>query len=294
MKREKKIDSKEAGLEIALHFFKFFLKSEYLHYGLFTKDLKTDILNLTKAQENYADFLISQIPSGVNSILDVGCGSGKMAQTLINKGYKVDCVSPGNLLTNYVKNLLGDKIELYNCKFQDLQTAQKYDLILFSESFQYIPIKSALDGFLEHSTPKGYIIISDFFQTDAPGKSPLGGGHKFSEWEEIIKQYPLKKHKEQDITKETAPTIDLVQALSQEVLFPISEVISLLAEDRFPLIIKFIKWKYKKKLKKLGNKHLKGDRNAENFIKYKKYMFYVFQKDEQESYIRSQHLLDKI
>jgi len=271
-----KVDSKEVGLEVGLHFFKFFFKSEYLHYGLF-EGLEPDIQNLAKAQENYAEFLILNIPDGVKTILDVGCGSGRMARTLLEKGYQVDCVSPGTLLTNYVKESLGNRIELYNCKFEDLKTAKKYDLVMFCESFQYIPIDRSILGALDVLKPGGFIIVSDFFQTDEPGKSPIGGGHKFKEWEEKKAIFKIKQLKERDITKETSPTVDLVNQMTMEFLHPTWNVIFKLAEDRFPMVIKFFKWKYKKKLAKMENKHFQGQRNGANFAKYKKYMFYLFQ-----------------
>ncbi|MBN2681750.1 MAG: class I SAM-dependent methyltransferase [Bacteroidales bacterium] len=277
MGKQKKVDSKEAGLEIGLHFFKFFLKTEYLHYGYF-KNLETDISNLAKAQEQYANYLLSSIPEDVKTILDVGCGSGKMAETLLEKGYKVDAVAPGNLLSNYVKEKIGDRIELFNCRFQDLVTSKKYDMVMFSESFQYIHIKDAMEGAINFTREGGYIMIADFFKTDAPGKSMLGGGHKYSEWLEVKPNFKLETIKEEDITEETAPTIDLVSQLSTEVLQPIWRVVFALAEDRFPLILKFVKWKYKKKLAKLDDKHFSGQRNGKNFKIYKKYMFYLFKK----------------
>ena len=277
-KNKRKVDSKEVGLEIGLIFFKHFLNTEYLHYGFFDDELPADIANLAKAQQNYADFLMSHIPTGTKTILDVGCGSGKFASELIKKGYTVDCVSPGTILTNHARGVLGDKVQIYQSKFEDVKTDNKYDLILFSESFQYIPMDNSFTNGLNALNSGGHIMISDFFQIDVEGKSPLGGGHNFKEFQEIIKKYPVKLIKEQDITKETAPTIDIVNSLSMEVLFPITNLISLLAEDRFPLAVKFIKWKYKKKLEKLQNKHFKGERNAINFIKYKTYRFHLFQK----------------
>jgi len=276
MTKVKKVDSKEAGLEIGLHFFKFFLKSEYLHYGFF-EGIEPDILNLAKAQEKYAEFLISNIPGEVKTILDVGCGSGRMARTLLEKGYQVDCVSPGTLLTNYVKETLGNRIELYNCKFEDLKTSKKYDLVMFCESFQYIPIDSAIAGALNVLSPGGFILVSDFFQTDASGKSPIGGGHKFKEWEEKKSMFQINLMKERDITAETSPTLDLVNQMTMEFIHPTWKVIFKLAEDRFPLVMRFFKWKYKKKLAKMENKHFNGQRSGANFARYKKYMFYLFQ-----------------
>lgn len=277
-KKNRKVDSKEVGLEIGLIFFKHFLKTEYLHYGLFTNGLETDIANLAKAQQNYADFLMENIPAGTKTILDVGCGSGKFASELIKKGFQVDCVSPGTILTNHARGILGDKVKIYQSKFEDVNTDKKYDLILFSESFQYIPMNNSFTNGLNALNPGGHIMVCDFFQTDAEGKSPLGGGHKFSEFNEVIKKFPVQLIKEQDITKETAPTIDLVNSLSMEVLLPIYNLIFLLVEDRFPWVAKFIRWKYKKKLDKMQNKHFRGERNGKNFVKYKTYRFYLFQK----------------
>ena len=187
-KSPKSVDSKEVGLELGLVLLKFFLKSEYLHYGYFSAGLPTSIENLKKAQEQYTDMLISTIPVKIKSILDVGCGSGKMAHTLLHNNYAVDCVSPSTILTNYALNMLGDRAEVFNKKYQDLAIDKKYDLILFSESFQYMPMEEAIQKCKEMLNPAGYIIICDFFQTDAPGKSPLGGGHKLAEWEEIMEQ----------------------------------------------------------------------------------------------------------
>lgn len=276
MGKVKKVDSKEVGLEIGLHFFKFFCKSEYLHYGFF-EGIETDIQNLAKAQEKYAELLISNIPEGVKTILDVGCGSGRMARTLLEKGYQVDCVSPGTLLTNYVRDTLGNRIELYNCKFEDLKTTKKYDLVMFCESFQYIPIDRSIPGAIDILKPGGFILVSDFFQTDEPGKSPIGGGHKFKEWEEKKAIFKIDPIRERDITKETAPTLDLVNQMTMELVYPIWNVVFRLAEDRFPWALKFFKWKYKKKLAKLENKHFQGQRSGVNFSRYKKYMFYLFQ-----------------
>lgn len=275
-KKNRKVDSKEVGLEAGLMVFKYFLKTEYLHYGLFTDDIEVDISNLKLAQERYAELLFSKIPEGVKTILDVGCGSGKTAEMLTEKGYKVDCVSPGDILTNYAKDKLGDKVEIYKCKFQDIKNDKKYDLVLFSESFQYIPMKDSIPNALDLLNPGGHIMVCDFFKTDAEGKSLLGGGHKFHEWEEIRATFPIETVFEQDITKETSKTIDLVNQFSSEVIQPIWKSAFLLGEDRFPGLMKLVKWKYKKKFEKMENKHFTGQRNGENFRKYKKYMMYVF------------------
>ena len=277
-KRIKKVDSKEVGLEIGLHIFKFFLKTEYLHYGYFINGLESDVANLKKAQENYAELLFSSIPEGTKTILDVGCGSGKTAFELIKKGYQVECVSPSILLNKYAETLVGDSGKIYNAKFENFKSDKKYDLVMFSESFQYINMDESIPLALSYLNENGKILICDFFRREMPEKGPLGGGHKFNDWLKILDKYPITIEKELDITNETAPTIDLVDQLAKEVLQPTWKLIFMLAEDRFPTLLKLVKWKYKKKFEKMENKHFSGERNGENFKKYKIYKLYLLNK----------------
>jgi SAM-dependent methyltransferase len=276
-KKNYKVDSKEVGLELGLRVYKFFLKSEYLHYGYFADGLEADVSNLKKAQENYAELIFSHIPEGVKTILDVGCGSGKTAEQLVAKGYRVDCVSPGQILTAYAKNMLGDKVNFFQCKFEEVVTDKKYDLVLFSESFQYIPMDKSIPGALKLLNPGGYIIASDFFSTDPEGKSKLGGGHDYQRWLKYKESFPIKCLIEKDITAETSITIDLVNQLTTEVIKPIWNSAWALGEDRFPFVLKLVRKFYKKKLHKIEDKHFTGRRNGELFRKYKKYIFYLFQ-----------------
>ena len=276
-KKKRKIDSKEVGLEIGLLAFNFILKLEHLHYGYFRDGLKANISNLKKAQENYADMLFSHIPEGTRTILDVGCGSGKIAQQLILKGYEVDCVSPNQRLTNFAKKMTEDKVQFYQCKFEDLKISKKYDLILFSESFQYVPMDKSIPVALQMLNPGGYIMVSDFFRNDIERKSKLGGGHRYDKWLICKESFPVKTIVEKDITAETAPTIDILNQFNLEVLKPSWDSLWELGEDRFPLIIKISRRLYRKKIAKMEQKHFTGQRTGENFKKYKKYMFYLFQ-----------------
>ena len=79
MNKRRKVDTKEIGLEIGLIIGKHFFHTEYLHYGYWTNDLDINLLNLPQAQENHSNFIISHIPEGTKTILDVGCGVGRFA-----------------------------------------------------------------------------------------------------------------------------------------------------------------------------------------------------------------------
>jgi SAM-dependent methyltransferase len=278
MDKRKKVDSKEIGLEIGLILGKHFFNTEHLHYGYWTSDLDVDLFNLPQAQDNYTDFVLSHIPEGVETILDVGCGVGRFALKLINQGYKVDCVSPSKILAEHAGNLLGNKSQIFKTSYEKLQTEKRYDIILFSESFQYVNLEKALQNSLKLLNDDGFLLICDFFKTDAQGKSIIGGGHKLAKFYDRISKYPFKSINNLDITKETAPNLDIVNDFLTGVGLPIWNLLIHFLNSNYPIISKFLQWKFKKKIVKIDRKYFCGERNARNFTTYKSYRFLLYKK----------------
>ncbi len=276
--KKKKEISREIGVEIGAICGKHFLNTEHLHYGYWPKGLKVDLSNLRTAQENYTNFLISQIPQGTRTILDVGCGQGYTARKLIDSGYKVDGVSPSSFLAEKSRNQLGSQSTIFECTYEQLQTDKRYDLVLFSESFQYIKPDEAVEKTLSLLNAGGYILISDIFKTvsNSNGECLLSGGHTLSTFFEIISRYPLKEIKNLDITEQTAPSIDIENQIFTDAIGPVAALLEQLLDNRHPYICKLLKWKYKKKISKIDNKYFSGKRNAENFKKFKTYRVLLY------------------
>ena len=274
----KKIDLKEVGLNVGSTLYKYFLKTEHMHYGIWTSDLNLSPENLKLAQENYTNFLLKHIPKEVRSILDVGCGTGKNAEKLLEIGYKVDCVSPSPHLTQRAKKILGDRVKFYQSTFEEIEFARNYDLILFSESFQYIKLDQVFDSIENCLNPNGHLIICDFFRKDVEGTSSIGGGHDINKFYNKLKEYPIRILSDQDITNETAPTIDLLAEILSQVFAPIWETFAYYFKINYPILSKFIMWKYKKRFNKIRMKYLTNRSTAEQFMKFKTYHFIVLQK----------------
>lgn len=271
------VDSKEVGLAAGLLVGKKLFDFSELHYGYWTDGLEVKISNFSEAQARYSEFLLSQIPSGVHTILDVGSGAGEFAAKLVSRGYKVDCVSPSPFLTEKVKARLGDGVHIYPVKFEDLQTEKKYDLVLFSESFQYVPLTRALQHACTLLNPNGHVIVSDFFKLKPGNEGPLGGGHPIEEFMKAIEGLPLNKVRELDITKETAPTMQMFGEILNDVGAPLKELVVGLIQHRHPNLSKFLGWKFKNRFKKLNHKYFSGSLSGDNFSKYKTYRFFLFQ-----------------
>src|SRR5258705_14007548 len=134
-----------------------------LHYACWPEGLARVPRSLGQAQAHYPVFLVSHIPAGVKSVLDVGCGAGNTARKLLERGFTVDCVSPNGVLTGVAHEALQGRGDIFETRFQDLQTERRYDLILFSESLLFIPLEEAFTKALSLLNPEGYVLITDIF-----------------------------------------------------------------------------------------------------------------------------------
>ena len=275
-REEKRQLTKELGLEAFHRFLKFALKSEHLHYGRFEPDIPAEFANFGKAQDRYLQRLVEIIPAGVKTVLDVGCGSGKTVEHLIEKGYAVDCVSPGTVLTAIVAERLAGRAQIYRGKFEDVAIPAHYDLVLFSESLQYVPLPLALQKSISLLNPGGHILVSDFFHRDLAGDTPIRGGHSYARWRETYSVFPLEILVEQDITAETAPLYDIATAFTQGVVKPTWDTGFMAASMRWPILTKIGRWVLRKQIEKMEKYRLSSSRNAAEFRRAKIYKVYLF------------------
>ena len=273
-----KYDSKVVGLDAGLLIGKFFLNTEELHYGYWPDDKTATAQNFAGAQARHSQLIIDHIPDGVKRILDVGSGSGSLAQKLINLGYKVDCVVPSEFLAKKIKDKLGKNSIIHVCKFEDLEESQSYDLILFSESFQYVLMEQSINKIVSMLPKNGHLLICDVFHKNVTGVSPMRGGHRWDLFENQISKSSLKQINNLDITVETAPTYDFLNQLLKEVVIPISDISGNYLNSNYPKLSKILKWKYRKILDKIEQVWYSGELTGENFIKFKSYRLLIYKK----------------
>ena len=278
MTKKKKVDSREIGLEMGSLLGRFFQKSEDLHYGYWPEDLQVQFSNFSEAQSNHSEYIIANVPEKTKTILDVGAGAGGLASKLVAKGYSVDCVSPSEFLSNKIAEKLGESSELFRCKYEDLETDKRYDLIIFSESFQYINVEIGLKKSSELLIDTGHMLICDFFRTDAEGKNPLQAGHDLKKFYASIANTEFENIKDEDITRETAPTIQILDEFLSECLGPLTQLGSKYLNGNYPRLMKMLKWKLSNKIDKLNRTYFSGQINSAAHMKYVNYRLLLYKK----------------
>jgi len=272
------LPSHEFGLALGLVVGRYAFKMQDLHYGYWTDDLPVEIQNIAAAQARYTEFLMDRIPPGVRTILDVGCGAGNTARKLLDRGYGVDCVSPNGPLTAAARELLGDRVAFFECRFEDLETDRRYDLILFSESLLFMKLDQALAKALGLLNPGGYLLITDIFKLPAEGKSPIGGGQHLPVFREALACQPVEIVADEDMTPRIAPTFDVLDQAYRQAIQPSYELLMARLAAKYPWTMRFLKWKFRSKIERYEHKHFSGRRNGENFKRYKSYRLFLLRK----------------
>ncbi len=210
-----KIDTRAIGLDVGLEFVRWLTGAENLHYGLWT-GLDVTAANLKAAQEAYTDKLFKLLPAGKLRILDIGGGAGETARKLLDLGHEVVIVVPSPLLAARCRvNAPG--ADVHECMFEDYNGDGGFDLCLFSESYQYIPLDDGLPKCLDLLKPEGEIIISDCFRSEqfqrSGDEAVVGGGHPISTFRKKLDTWPVSVLSEEDITEATAPSVEIEQGL---------------------------------------------------------------------------------
>ena len=277
------LDTKTLGLEVSLAIAKFVTGKENMHYGVWD-NLDPCLENLGKAQEQYTQLLFKYFPKKKKlKILDIGGGAGETAKKLISLGHSVTVVVPSNILSKRCLENTDNKAKVHNIKFEDYEPKKNhvFDLCLFSESFQYIPAKIALEKAKGLLSKDGQILVADCFRSDIKNTSHNrrpGGGHPLSEMLKLLKDIDLNIVSKKEITKSVAPSLDIEQKFYNVVGVGIDKVQQGLVTNH-PWKMKLFNLVYKtivsqKKRQRLHDRIYGKIRNSNNFIKFNHYMIF--------------------
>lgn len=279
---DSKADSSSIYLDVAVELARFLTGKEYLHYG-YWKDLETSVSNLRKAQEAYTQKVLDLVPPN-KSILDIGGGAGDLAIELISLGHDVHIVVPSSHLAERCRAKIEHASQVHETKFENFDINRRFDICLFVESIQYIPLEDAIENAISHLQIDGTLVISDCFRTDGYYRDVdeygwVGGGHSLSDFRDVLNCNKLTILQEHDITREVAPSVELEQEFYNLVGTVVQTIDNRFAE-RMPLRRRFGKFFIEKslgsrRLTRLNRRLFGSFRNAEAFCRYNQYFMFV-------------------
>ncbi|HUV32432.1 MAG TPA: methyltransferase domain-containing protein [Devosiaceae bacterium] len=233
----RRMDTRNEGLDVMMHVARAFADSPWLHYGLWEPGERANFPNLRAAQERYVDKLMTFLPPPPRRVLDIGGGTGEMARLLAGKGYAVDMITPSAAQAKLARQRLGDAGRVFETRFQDFGGERRYDVCLWSESFQYVPLKDSLPGMKHLLAEDGAVVIADCFRSPAytGGRAP-GGGHRYRAFLEAVRETGYAIEADEDLTEAAAPTFVLDQTVYRDFVAPVAAQLSGSLKARRPLV----------------------------------------------------------
>lgn len=259
-----------ARIDRSLRFYEEVLGLGYLHYGWWDGE-PLGLDGLKAAQHRYAERLADWVPVGVSTILDVGCGTGGNALLLTGRGYTVEGLSPDPFQEERFTNRTG--LPFHRARFQEFTPKQVYDLVLMSESSQYVPL-DRLFAAVGRAAPGGWLLLSDYFPLEKDGRPITRSGHRYEDFRAAAAAAGLVVEREEDVTEAVLPTLRYAEDLVERYARPtLALVLDTLAE-RHPWVLRLARWVLRKRITKILDQRELID--AEAFRTAKRYQFFLF------------------
>ena len=253
-----------------LRFYHEILGLDHLQYGLWQGEPLT-LDGLKSAQERYAETLQDWIPEEVETVLDVGCGTGASAQRLLEKGYRVEGLSPDPYQKQLVERRTGMPFHL--ARLQEFKPEKVYDLAMMSESAQYI----WLDVFFAEVVKVaagGHLLIADYFVI-VDEKLPERSGHPLAAFLEQAERHGFELEHREDVTDRVLPTLDVARDFLERYAYPTADLLLELWQHDHPRLGRLGRWLVDKFAgKELAKVKFMTDRDE--FRRTKQYLFMLF------------------
>ena len=236
------------------------LKSGYLHFGYWPTDNRkeTGVLDeFCSAQERFAVELLNCLPPGQHRVLDVGAGMGRLSDEMTKRGHCVTAITPSSVQTAHI----ADRYPAVTVKqgyFQDVGLAlspKSYDLIIFSESFRYMPLDRVVPLFDRLLGERGRVVIGDWFAQRGGTERP-GHDHNEVVFRQTVQQLGWTIMSERDVTQNVLPTLTLGRDVLCRLYLPLAGLLLSKFAQKWPRLYRaclprMIRWVEQKMLPQL-------------------------------------------
>jgi cyclopropane fatty-acyl-phospholipid synthase-like methyltransferase len=217
----------EQHLDYELFFVTEVLKLRSLHYGFWDEPPERpslDLSELREAQARYTERLLDHIPDGAEQVLDVGAGIGDNARAMAERGLRVHSISPDRNHRRYFTTMREPDVTFEECRFEDFSSYREFDLLLFSESHNYIDHRVGLEQSRRFVKPGGHLLIASMFRYDNRQRFPDDFDLEQLPYIDTAREYGFVPDRLVDITDNVLPTMQMVHDTLRTYVRPFLEM----------------------------------------------------------------------
>jgi SAM-dependent methyltransferase len=235
-RRRKSVWDPADDLELALYGAVF--GNNFLHYGYFkappADPEAISLADVKQAMEDYASLLVERVVAG-ERVLDIGCGLGGLLTRLDAAGAQATGLTPNRAHAAHIRErwphlgLLQGTLE----SFDPAQRADRFDVVINAESFQYIDLDAGMDKVRGFLAPGGRWIVIDYFRLTPAARNR--SGHLLADFEAALERHRFRVAERIDITDNVAPSLAYAKVLAERFALPVAQFFSEKMFLRHPL-----------------------------------------------------------
>lgn len=217
----------ERDLDYELLFATEVLKLRSLRYGYWDEppeDTRLSLSEFRRAQTRYTERLLEDVPIEAEQVLDVGAGIGDNARALANRGHQVHSISPDRNHRRYFRMMDEPNVTFERTRYEDFRSHRMFDLVLFSESHNYINHHTGLEQSRRFVKPGGHLLIVGMFRWHDREPFPQHFDLEELPYLALAEEHGFVADRLVDITENVLPSMQMVHDTLREYVEPLVEV----------------------------------------------------------------------
>lgn len=242
--------AKGSSYDYGLRLYRDILKLEHLHFGLWDDSDPRTIEGVRIAQERYMQRLLDRFPDGVETVLDVGAGTGALSFAARDRGYAIEALSPCEHQAAEFAAKADGSVPFHCTRFQDFEPPRTYDLVVCSESAQYVPLESLFERVRACLGDGGHFLVCDYFRLQP--ERFYRNCHVLEPFLATARANGFEVGEQEDVTEQVLPTLEVGRGVFEQYVLPVAETLADMAKREKPRLAWLAQRLAKKQLGKVS------------------------------------------
>lgn len=145
-------------------------------------------MSFAQGPSRHLDGFLDRLPTGAN-ILELGCGGGRDASRMIERGFSVDMTDGSSGMAAKARERTGQEVR--QLKFDELAAVDAYDAVWAHASLHHQPLADLGDVLsrIQHATRSNGWFFANYKLGDGDARDTFGRLYNFSPREHLLNLY---------------------------------------------------------------------------------------------------------
>ncbi|GAA5051690.1 class I SAM-dependent methyltransferase [Erythrobacter westpacificensis] len=156
--------------------------------AFYDREAPSYTMSFAQGPARYLDAFLDQLPDGAH-ILELGCGGGRDASRMIERGFSVDMTDGSKGMAKKARERTGQDVRLL--RFEDLDAVEAYDAVWAHASLHHQPLAGLGDVLarVRRAVRPGGLFFANYKLGDGDDRDKFGRLYNFSPRQHLLDLY---------------------------------------------------------------------------------------------------------